>query len=101
MELTLSKAICGEQLSNESTVVESIRRLKDYCWDIADRIRKGTGGVEDAIRGIAFARDMALILTYYEVSEFTSLTPSDIFLAEETANAALHLSVQYVRTHID
>jgi hypothetical protein len=101
MELTLSKVLCGENLDNENVVIESIRRLKDFCWDVAIKIREGTAGVEDAIRGIAFSRDLAMLLTYYQIRELTGLDEADLFLATEAAQAAMELSVNYVRTHID
>lgn len=101
MLLTLSKVICGEELDDSRVIVECITRLKDFCWDITNRLRDGTAGVEDAIRGIAFSRDLATMLVYYEVKKMTGLDEANLFLAKETAQAAMRLSVQYVRTHID
>jgi hypothetical protein len=101
MDLTFEKLLCGEELNNDRLIIESIERLSAFCWDIADRMRKGTANKDDAIRGIAYARQISLLLMYYDVREMVGLDSADLFLAREQANAAIDLSLQYVRTHND
>lgn len=101
MQRVISRILCGEELSEEAPIVESIRRLFGFCQDIAVRLRNGTAVLIDAEKGIAFAQELNMMLVYYRNHDLTGLDDTDIFLAEEIAQAVVKLSISYVRSHND
>lgn len=93
MELTLGRVLCGDDLNDTGILIESIRRLKDFCMDVVAKIRTNSADAEDAVRGIAFSYDLSLLIGYYESHNIEGLDDADLFLAKEAAEAAMNMSI--------